>query len=275
MGQGNESRGSKEIMKIAFVYHHKYPNLWRDGLWAALKVLEDVWEIEYVNLYEGTEIPECDFVLGWGAFGSPSDLALRDIPTKKGLCIAGNAIPPNDTAINYDILFHETNWYSPVISFHPRIKKAFGINTDIYHQQELPKIIDVLSVGSFSSWKRQELMTLEDGVRLVVGEIQIDNFQESLTIIGNLVSNGVGIMDMVPPESLGILYNMSKMVYIPANIIGGGERAVWEARACGVDVKVENDNPKLKELLYSEVLDHFAYAQSLREGIMEAKGELS
>ena len=37
-------------------------------------------------------------------------------------------------------------------------------------------------------------------------------------------------------------------MYIPSTVQGGGERAVLEAKACGVVVRVEEDNPKLKEL---------------------------
>ena len=37
-------------LKILFVFDHEYPHLWRDGLWAALKILEKDWDIEYLNL---------------------------------------------------------------------------------------------------------------------------------------------------------------------------------------------------------------------------------
>ena len=66
---------------------------------------------------------------------------------------------------------------------------------------------------------------------------------------------------------MNLIYNLSKNVYIPANIIGGGERAVLEARACNIPVEVEDDNPKLKELLYSPILDHHYYARQIEKGI--------
>ena len=53
-------------------------------------------------------------------------------------------------------------------------------------------------------------------------------------------------------------------VYVPDDVLGGGERAVLEARALGVRAVVEPDNPKLAELLGSPVYDHAYYAAQLR-----------
>jgi len=63
-------------------------------------------------------------------------------------------------------------------------------------------------------------------------------------------------------------YNRAKIVYIPANIIGGGERAVLEARACGCKVEVEPDNPKLQELLNCPLWDTNYYTDQLVKGIL-------
>jgi hypothetical protein len=256
-------------MKIAFVYYHKYPEIWRDGLWAALQILTQAHDVEMINLFSDSlpELKDYDFVLGWGAINSPADIAIHNAPIKKGLCIAGNVHLPNKNTEQYNVVFYETGWFSPYVQDLPLAIKAFGVNTDIYHPMSIPKVFDVLSVGAFADWKRQHMVTIEDGVRLVVGEIQEDNMDESMRIINDLNSLGVGTMDMVPPEKLAILYNMSTMVYIPADINGGGERAVWEAKVCGCDVKVENDNPKLKELLYSDPVGHIKYAEDLDRGI--------
>jgi hypothetical protein len=53
------------------------------------------------------------------------------------------------------------------------------------------------------------------------------------------------------------------VVYVPDDVFGGGERAVLEARSLGVQVAIEDDNPKLKELLTSPIYDHVYYAQQL------------
>ncbi len=52
---------------------------------------------------------------------------------------------------------------------------------------------------------------------------------------------------------------ISQLILLPE----GGERVVLEARQLGVDVKIEGDNPKLKELLSSPVYDHSYYAEQL------------
>jgi len=49
--------------------------------------------------------------------------------------------------------------------------------------------------------------------------------------------------------------------------VGGGERAIWEARACGCNVVVENDNAKLLELTDNEIKDHHYYYEQLLRGI--------
>ena len=51
---------------------------------------------------------------------------------------------------------------------------------------------------------------------------------------------------------------------MPDDVLGGGERAVLEARALGVRAVVEPDNPKLAELLGSPVYDHAYCAAQLR-----------
>ena len=40
--------------------------------------------------------------------------------------------PPENVKDIYDILFYETEWYRPAIQHHPRTRRAFGINTNIY-----------------------------------------------------------------------------------------------------------------------------------------------
>jgi hypothetical protein len=89
-------------------------------------------------------IPEWDFILGWGAFGSPTDAVMQHLhksghKSPRGLCIGGNAVaPPDNVSEIYDVLFYETEWYRPVIAHHRRIRRAFGINTNIYRLDAPP-----------------------------------------------------------------------------------------------------------------------------------------
>lgn len=282
--------------KLLFVYDHKYPDKWRDGLWAALKLLEQDFDITWLNLQESKDAGkkhswysnEFVFVLGWGAFNSPVEYFLRSSEIKKkGLCLAGYAVPSPDVVFDYDVLFYETEWSKKwlettgIIGQFPQKTKfihAFGINSKIYNLGKhlnygayFDEILwDYLSVGSFSNWKRQRLILNKRGDRMVIGEIQKENYAESFDIIMDLLIGGVAVSDMVDPETLASFYRVTSTVYIPAELIGGGERAVLEARACGVlEVEVEEDNPKLQELLTSPIWNEKYYAEQLKKGMME------
>ena len=106
------------------------------------------------------------------------------------------------------------------------------------------------------------------GNRLVVGEYQKDNPDESGAITKHLLSYGVMVSNMVNPYDLANFYHWSRTLYMPSTVMGGGERSVLEARSCGLKVEIEDDNPKLKELLTSPIWDEKYYAQKLKEGIL-------
>lgn len=291
--------------KLLFVFDHKYEDKWQDGLWAALNLLEKDFKITKYNIHKekqkfpysetlgydplnlGYDISKIDddlhqlvadekfdFVLGWGGFHSTVDHFVRHMwlegtKIKKGLCIGGNAFPP-EYSDEYDVLFYETKWYRPEIKFHKNIVHAFGINTDIYFKVNIPYPIvwDYIGVGSFSNWKRWEKMIEKKGNRLVIGEFQEGNEKESLAITKDLIKGGVMVSGMINPMDLSNLLNYARKAYIPANTNGGGERAVLEARACGLEVEVEKDNSKLEELLTSPIYDQYYYSSQLKKGIL-------
>lgn len=281
--------------KLLFVFENKDEKIWRDGLWQALNRLgEQGYEITKVNLYDSkypyettagtvhTPVPDYleaqvkeegyDFVLGWGGFNSLVDRTLQSIKgVKKGLCIGGVVFPP-EGMFSYNVLFYETNWYRPTINQHHNIRHAFGINEEIFHPSEPPtetedKFWDWTTVGCFADWKRQTYLSKKEGRKIAVGDVQKSNMRESMAIVNHLLNNGVAVMDMQTPEFIADLFRQSKNVYIPANVIGGGERAVLEARACRANVEIEPDNPKLSELLGTVVWDSKYYAKQLKEGI--------
>ena len=252
--------------KIVFIYDHAYPEIWRDGLWAALELLKQDFDVEKFNLRTDTLLPEADFYLGWGAFGSPVTEYMKGINEKKGICIGGVPLPDIDD--RFDVYFYETEWYGKQLRAENKIH-AFGVNTNIYKPIPTEKIYDCITVGAFSLWKRLPMIANRGGVRLAVGEIQKGNKKESYEIIAELLESGVGVMDMVEPEKLALLYNSSKEVYIPSTVFGGGERAVLEARACGVPVSIAKDNDKLTELLRSEVYNENYYYNQLKKGICQ------
>lgn len=257
--------------KLLFLYELSPELHTEDGLHSALEILKGEFNITKCNLYSDTPIIDgFDFVLGHGGWGSNVDKFIkmnREVINKCGLCIGGNINPP-DEIFTYDALFCETNWYLPQIENHPNARVAFGVNTDIFRQHYYSEeTIDYLGVGSFAKWKRWEKFVSKQGTRLIVGEIQKNNPIESMGIVGMLIASGVGVMPNVDPYTLAKLYNASKTVFIPSTYYGGGERSVWEAKACRCKIECESDNLKLKELIDSPVKSHIDYAKELSIGI--------
>lgn len=266
--------------KLLFVYDLEDESLWKDGLWAAIELLKKDFEIFKLNLSDpkiDRDLPSWpDFVLGWGGFNSPVENYVSKFDTreniKKGLCLGGYA-PYNGN--KYNVLFHETEWSKKWLEeqgYQGKMEHAFGVNTQIYKTMSdihyrFPW--EYITVGAFALWKRQTKILEKKGTKLAIGQIQKNNLSESIDIVGNLLLGGCAVSDMTEPEKLAVLYNLSENCYIPADLMGGGERAVLEARACGVPVEVEDDNPKLKELLTSPVWDEKYYAEQLKKGILE------
>jgi hypothetical protein len=80
---------------LLFVYNKDpvHVETWRDGLWAALRIIARYYDIQYLNVHDIVveEQPEVAYhiipgtyklILGWGAFGSPTDYFLNYIHTK-------------------------------------------------------------------------------------------------------------------------------------------------------------------------------------------------
>jgi hypothetical protein len=200
-----------------------------------------------------------------------------------GLCIGGNAFPVRHDD-SYDVLFYETTWFAPQVSWHKNAIRAFGINSEIFFPHLLSDfddavlresyiLYDFISAGSFSNWKRHDKIIDKEGNRLCVGQIQSHNEAESMNIIYKLIANGIAVSGQIEAWELALIFNLTKTVYVPASIIGGGERVTWEAKACGCEVKVEPDNPKLQSLLDEKVLNEWDYSKQLKKGILQCLKE--
>lgn len=273
---------------VLFVYDIPNETNWKDGLWRALQVLDKDYDIAFWNLAHTKEFPlaleHFDFVLGWSSFDGEIAYLMRNLKVPHGLCIGGYMFEPH--RINhFNVLFYETEWYAnaELKHRHPNCVHAFGINTDIFKPQtssyedsngiqhtdedEVQKLWDYTTIGSFSAWKRQAYLLKKEGNRLAVGTIQEGNMEESFDILSQLLAYGVAVQGETSPETLASYIRASKTIYLPATISGGSERSVLEARACGVNVEVEDDNPKLQELLKSPIYDYNYYAQQLKKGI--------
>lgn len=261
--------------KILFVFDMPDESRWMDGLWAALVDLdtEKFVVIKHNLAHHSGKLPPkitADFVLGWGGFNSSVDNLLQSLDKPKGLCLGGYGFPAIG-ANNYDVIFYECEWARQWLlnqGVNTRLVHAFGVNTEIFrpNYQALP-IWSYITVGTFSAWKRQDLLLKKTGPKIAVGAIQLDNMEESIDIVGKLVLGHCAVSDELPARTLAGLYQTSAICYIPADILGGGERAILEARACGTNVEVEKDNPKLKELTECPIWDHKYYSEQLEGGI--------
>lgn len=268
-------------IKLAFICEmpeEHFPH-WHDGLSAALHYLEEKynWEIDYFNI--PSHPPEFDpqnydFGLFWGALNRPQHE--RRIFSKQGLCFGGG--PTFHTNINnFDIIFAESK--VDLLEFQKygiKSMKAFGTNTELFIP--LPKQVkvwDFIYPAAFAKWKRHDVFV--DQVRgkkaLAVGYMQPNEYEKECYEI--CLKNGIAVIPWVPGEVMPWLYNASKMCLITADENGGCQRTVLEAKACGIEVAVVSESPKLLELAdltRKEVLSDWSekqYAEDLKKGILE------
>lgn len=269
----------KKVKSIAIIYYipetnySKYNN-WLDGFTSAIDVLSIEYKISWINLSDEKPKVEVlnkfDFLIVkscWDWIVDNYIRSLNGLTVPKGLAISCSRLPINmDSIYSYDVLWYETNWYRQFIIEHPRAFHAFGIITEIFKNKNYNKIYDVLSIGQLASYKRHEkIANIKGQKKIVIGD---SNTKEGEKIKSFLVENNIEVLDFIDQESLSDYINKSKLVYIPASINGGGERAVLEARSCNAKILIEKDNPKLQDLLRSEIWDHNYYAKKLKEGIL-------
>lgn len=282
-------------MDLVFIYESNHPIEVKDGLATALETLGREINVTRWNCapnVQSRDVPNnLDYIqthirsnksiiLAWGGFGSKSDRYGRYFKRlypeiKSGLCLGGNTNQPIvknswQEIFNYDVVFYETSWvrnYLNLKYLDCSLVHAFGIDTDVYKDLGTTRDVDYLGVGAYARWKRWEKMLGKNGHRRVIGEYQRNNQDESQEIWDRLEAGGVVCKDMMPADKLVCEYNRAKTVYIPATIMGGGERAVLEARACGCNVEIEPDNPKLKELLDCPIYDVDYYVKQLKRGL--------
>jgi hypothetical protein len=285
--------------RLAIIHYRPKTTPWKAferGFVAAMKHLEAFYIISWENLdaYEGVQLAnvdidrfnrDFDLIFIKSNWGWTVDrfvrMAFGNIRTPKALLISGVADPPEDDdgLFFYDTLYYETNWYWPKIKRHPRTKKAFGIDTTV--MRPIPhvaqnKTIDSLFIGWMANYKRPWLFGLHTARRhpadttplpKLVAIGKLDGMPESNDVVNAFKYRGVEVRGEVSDHELAVLINRAKEVHIPSTVLGGGERAVLEARACGVPVKIEEDNVKLKELLEGPIWSEKQYARALHEGI--------
>jgi hypothetical protein len=154
----------------------------------------------------------------------------------------------------FDLVFCEDKWTQR--EFRKRgvdAKIAFGINTQIYHEiKGIKKAWEYIYPAAFAAWKRHNLfinkVTNEATTGICVGQI----VENERWIFDGCIEAGMTVLPKVTPEVVNYLYNQSDKVYLPASLWGGCQRALMEARHLGLKVIVEEDNPRLMEMLNEE-----------------------
>lgn len=266
-------------MKIAIIYKiyklqnmNKYNN-WHDGFTKAIDVLKKIYDITMINFYDNQQINynNYDLILikeGFNSLICQSVYKYFKINEKKckiGLLISASNLIPNDLTLKFfDILFYETYWFYNYANLkrHSCTIHAFGIDTDVMKSFEnTEKKYDIIFIGSITKHKRPEKLFNLEGKKIVIGS------NDDNELKNKLIENNIEVINFVPYKELANYYNLSKICYVPCEIHGGGERAVLEARACGINVKIEDDNMKLKELINSPIYDSSYYAQQIEKGI--------
>jgi glycosyltransferase involved in cell wall biosynthesis len=246
-------------MRVAFYHDIEDPAYWKDGLWAALEVLKADFDFTLENP---------DVILLWTGSQGRHINTVRSLPQPKIWLFAGGV--PDVLGMNTTVVEDEyARRQFSKLGVEARI--AFGTNTSLFKPRNIPKKYDVIFPGAFARWKRHELLiewAREAGTQnvLVVGHKQ-DVETECYEACEQA---GFSVHNSVLPEELATLYNESHECWIPSETIGGSQRTLLEARACGLPVRVAPDNPRLTEMLTQPVPSHYEYAHRLRAIINEA-----
>lgn len=239
-------------MKIVFAWEGitgRY-GFWRDGLWAALKLIEKEHEVVYQE--PSVDIPEdADVILYWEAPCTSQNpdfksnyLKIQFNDKPKILLFAGGPIEKR-WCEGFDMLLVESKINEEECeTLGIPWQRAFGINTDIFYPQNLEEKYDAIHHGTCAGWKRQQILGESLGDRaIVVGRYQKSDpypFQRCRDL-------GVTVLDEQSPEEVAKLINQSKCLLQTSSFWGGGQRATLEAMACNIPVICMEDSPKNRE----------------------------
>lgn len=237
-------------MRIKFVWQGisgRYGH-WNDGLKKAMELIETEHEVTYHEPHE--VIKDCDVILYWEA---PVTIVGKDKmnylniltnPLPKALLFAGGTLK-KEWVDGFDLVFVESQINADECEkLDIPYRTAFGVNTDIFYPQNLPKKYDGMHQATCASWKRLDLFAkaLKDK-GLVCGrdqETDPSGFVECR-------KQGVTLLPEQSYENVADLLNQSYTMVQTSEYWGGGQRATLEAMACGIPPIVMSDSPKNRE----------------------------
>jgi hypothetical protein len=256
---------------------------WNDGFVRAVSLLSPEIESVWCNVLDPDDqarfrehVRSCDVILAKSNWGWIVDRYVRrhSFLSRKPRAIMVSGIAPRQhwwrTAF-YDVIFYQTEWYRNFLPRRKTLVHAYGTNFSLLHPPTEPvePEWDWLCVGNIRAPKRTEKLLAKTGRRLAIGDLR----QSDPSLVQRLRDDGVEVRDYVPLEELRSIYWSSRRVYVPARLDGGGERQIMEATACGTEVVIEPDNPKLAEVLASTAKWTEEYfAEQLRIGLRAALG---
>lgn len=245
-------------MRISFIWQGfsgRYGH-WQDGLYAAMKLIEQEHEVAYFDVHQLDKLKEFspDVVLYWEApctlKGKDADKyrEVMNLPYKKALLFAGGPVE-RETCKGFDLYFVESTINEREFAeLGLPWKRAFGVNTQIFKPiSDTPKLYDAFMQATFADWKRHKLFAEAMGERgAVAGRKQ----EHDMNGYNACVEKGVVIFPELPAIGVADLINASHVVLNTAEFWGGGQRCTLEAMACGVSVIVMNDSPKNCEFVH-------------------------
>ncbi|GGH62919.1 hypothetical protein [Rothia aerolata] len=258
---------------------------YHDGFTAAMEIVAQRHEVTWLNVhpYEPgyaeniKRIKDADLVLvksDWGWLpAQAADRALLGSSLPVALLIAGSNKPqPSALARRYDAIVYETPWYENYLKdcHHPFALQAFGVDTRYMNTKDRAENpnIDYVMVGRPAAFKRPERLLEKEGRRLLAGDISA----ASPELMQKFADAGIEVVKHVHYEELAKIYKRAATVFTPTTLQGGGERAVMEGMACGCQVEISPDNPKLQSLIDMGVQSHEDYAKALLSMIQELEG---
>lgn len=242
--------------KIAFIWFGidgRYgTGKWRDGLYKAMKILEQNHEVRYLEPSDDS-IHEFnpDVVLFWEApctiRGKDSEMFKKvcALPYKKILLFAGGPLEANDV-IDFDLVLVESKINADDCERQGiKYDIAFGVNDEIFFPRKLPKVITSVYQATCAGWKRQGLVAeaLRENV-IFCGRDQKEDPQPFIDARKYSL-----VLPEQAPESVAVLINSAYVVVNAASYWGGGQRCTLEALACNVPVICCDDSPKNREYI--------------------------